>query len=590
MATFTTKLVIPRPLAATFAFVTDFRNAPLWDPHTCAAQQVTPGPVGLHTKFLLRGGLLGQQTLERLHVPNALRPSMALPYEVVAFVPEHEMVIRGETALLRYEDHLLFAAEGDSTQLRYTATMALKGVLAVGNPLLQPLLAMLGAAATRDLPAAVAAALPFPPPTLTWPTSPLVNPDDVRRVVALDAQPLLRNLLITQGYHDVSQMLRARTGGVDINWCTLGSWASKTAGRFIRDEQLPAVFRHLLAGSGPCRRALDAMQRSLSQDTAAPPCDVLAIVRAILHDCATYIMTGNTIVYAELAQCCTDFVHTLGGDRVPDSAKLAAFQARYTEGAPEPDAVAWGPQRTLIFQAQGGQGLLRGMVGHLYQAMFETDPKKRAEHMLFANAQGGLHEQTRLQPYIVGGLNAPIAHTLLAWAHHHVDSATPEAGRGHLHTAIDVQLPGLGRLIEDAWQYFATDALMTLTLPDGVLHLGDPIPQEPGTPLLPPVLETIADPALAALLDRYDALRLDRQPSVGDWLKHRLCALLEGHAVDAGALVDVEALNWTDFEQRMRYILTLFRLRQQDADLFQPPFTEAQQAALFAGRIPPGTL
>src|SRR5262249_7759627 len=185
------------------------------------------------------------------------------------------------------------------------------------------------------------AALPFPPPTLAWPTSPLVNPDDVRRVVALDAQPLLRNLLITQGYHDVSQMLRARTGGADINWCTLGSWASKTAGGGIPDEQHPAGVRPPPPRSPPCPRAPPPLQRSLPQDTAAPPCDVLAIARAILHDCATYIMTGNTIVYAELAQCCADFVHTLGGDRVPDSAKLAAFQARYTEGAPAPDAVAW---------------------------------------------------------------------------------------------------------------------------------------------------------------------------------------------------------------------------------------------------------
>jgi hypothetical protein len=406
----------------------------------------------------------------------------------------------------------------------------------------------------------------------------------------LDAQPLLRNLLITQGYHDVSRLLRARTGGVDINWCTLGSWASKTAGRFIRDEQLPAMFRQRLASSGPYRRALDVMQQTLSQDTAAPPYDVLAGVRAILHECATYIMTGNMIVYAELAQCYADFVHTLGGDTAPDPAKLAAFQARYTEGEPEPDAVAWGPQRTLHSRARGGQGLLRRMVGHLYQAMFETDPKQRAEHMLFANAQGGLHEQTRLQPYIVGGINAPIAHTLVTWAHHHVNAATPETGRGRRHTAIDAQLPGLGHLIEATWQHFATDALMTLTLPDGVLHLGDPIPHEPGKPFVPPVLETIADPALAALLDRYDALRLDRQTSVGDWLKSRLCALLEGRAVDAGALVDVGALNWTDFKQRMRYILTLFRLRQQDADLFQPPFTEAQRAALCAGHIPPGPL
>src|SRR5262249_62357396 len=130
----------------------------------------------------------------------------------------------------------------------------------------------------------------------------------------------------------------------------------------------PAVFTPPLPGSGPCRRALDAMQRSLPQDTAAPPCDMLAIVRAILHDCATYIMTGNTIVYAELAQCCANFVHTLGGDRVPDPAKLAAFQGRYTEGAPEPDAVAWGPQRTLLSHARGGQDPLRGVVGHLCPA------------------------------------------------------------------------------------------------------------------------------------------------------------------------------------------------------------------------------
>src|SRR5262245_59921436 len=160
---------------ATFAFVTDFRHAPLWDPYTYAAQKITPGPIGLHTQFVLRGGLIRRQTLARLHVPSALRPSLALADEVISFVPQREMVVRGETAWLRYEDQLTFTAEGDATRLRYTATLTLKGVLAIGAGLLNPLLAAIGAAATRGIPAAVAAPVPAPratPPLL--PTRPNV--------------------------------------------------------------------------------------------------------------------------------------------------------------------------------------------------------------------------------------------------------------------------------------------------------------------------------------------------------------------------------------------------------------------------------
>lgn len=590
MATFEASLVIRRPLAATFAFVTDFRNAPRWDPRTYDAAQITPGRIGLGTKFMLHGGLVSRTTRERLHVPDWLSQASQLEYEVVSFVPRREMVVRGETAVLRYEDHLVFSAEGDATRLHYRATMELKGVLEVGDALIDPIFDVIGAEATRGIPGAVEAAVPAAAPvprasSLTLPANPIIGPDDVRRVVALDDDVFLRNLFITQGYHDLSRAIVALTGGADINWCTLGSWASRTAGTFIRDEQVPAVFRKLLE-SDAAVPGLREVQQLLNLGAAPHPFNLLEIARAILHDCSAYIAAGNKVVYAELAQCCADFVDTLGRDTSPDPARLAEFQARFTDGAPEPDEVEWGPGRTLSSRQRGGQAMLRGMVKQLYQAMFETDPKRRAEHMLLANALGGLHEQTRLQTYIAGGLDAPIAVTLLSGAHKHVDRSASHDQRGLLHATIDALLPALARMLEDAWHTFTTDLLMTLTLPDGVLHLGDPIPQDGDSPLLHPLLATIDHPELAAVLDRYGALHVRVGHSVSGWLKERLRSLFGGKTIAVEDLADVGALDWTDFDQRMRYILTLFRLRQRDPDLFKQPFTDEQRAAIFEGRLP----
>jgi hypothetical protein len=590
---FETSLVIPRPRDATFAFVTDLSNAVTWDPRTYQASKLTPGPVGLHTRFLLQGGLLSKQTVERFHVPELLRAQTELGYEVVSFVPRTEMVVRGETSALRYEDHLVFSDEGDATRLRYVATMELKGVLAIGDIVFKPIFEAIGADATRGIPDAVVAAVPSGAggpgdrARVVGPTNPIVAPADVRRVVALDDQRVLRNLFITQGYHDVSTAILARTGGGDMNWCTLGSWASKTAGTFIRDDEVPSVFRKLLEGP-PAASKLEALR----DHTAIKPPHLIEIARAILHDTSTYIMVGNKVVFEELAQCCADFMHELGGDRSPDAAKLAAFQARYSEGDPLPDEVAWADTNhsALVVKARGGQAMLRGMVGHLYQAMFETDAKRRAEHILFANALGGLHEQTRLQPYIAGGLNSPISDTLVAWAHKHIDRDVPETGKSLLHRAVDAEIPKLGRMIERAWRDFSTNRLMTLTLPDGVLHLGHPIPADPGVPIIPAALETIADPELAKLLARYGALDVRIERTALDRIKHRLSRLFETPTTESDEEADVGAVDWTNFDQRMRFILTLFRARQQDPHLRQQPFSDTQRATLFDGILPPAPL
>ena len=59
---------------------------------------------------------------------------------------------------------------------------------------------------------------------------------DVERISAL-ADPILRNLQITQCYHELSAAMAARTG-TNANWLTFATWASKQVGQTIRKEDL----------------------------------------------------------------------------------------------------------------------------------------------------------------------------------------------------------------------------------------------------------------------------------------------------------------------------------------------------------------
>src|SRR5215207_3471292 len=53
--------------------------------------------------------------------------------------------------------------------------------------------------------------------------------------IAAFTDPVIRNLHITQSYHELALAMTARTG-IAANWCTFATWASKQAGQTIRQE------------------------------------------------------------------------------------------------------------------------------------------------------------------------------------------------------------------------------------------------------------------------------------------------------------------------------------------------------------------
>ena len=74
-----------------------------------------------------------------------------------------------------------------------------------------------------------------------WTSPPSVA--DVERIIAL-ADPVVRNLQITQCYHELSRALARRTVS-HANWCTFAVWASKQAGQTIRKEDLARALEQL---------------------------------------------------------------------------------------------------------------------------------------------------------------------------------------------------------------------------------------------------------------------------------------------------------------------------------------------------------
>jgi hypothetical protein len=380
--------------------------------------------------------------------------------------------------------------------------------------------------------------------------------DEIASIIRIDGDPVIRNLKITQCYHDLSRAITSVIGGENVNWCTFATWASKTAGRFIRGELL-AIFRDALQSDRRLAAKLDRINELLRRVDATVGFGRLAVIEAIhapVAEVSQHITVGNLAVFAELGPLFSVLCARFGEDAAYDGGTIARVvdELELKSGPPE----------------QGGQSLLRDAVGGYYQAKFEVQADRKAELILLANAQTGLHEQVRLQPAIAASLQLPFDAALRVLFDRGLGGRYSE----NLHKRLRVILAGeiepvlaeANDALNRVWRECVTRVFMTLRLPDGEIHLGKDLRPLPGQTLFPLALRSIADPDLLALLTEY---RVD------------------GMTARASGAVD-----WVDIAERMQFILTLFRARQQDLRLFEQPFADAQQSDIANGRLPQGPL
>jgi len=366
----------------------------------------------------------------------------------------------------------------------------------------------------------------------------MLTAPEVCREIAGVADAVPRNLQITQSYHDLSSAMHRWLGGRDANWCTFATWASKQAGAFIRNDEVPRGLRELLGieagGAGPA--------------TPAHRSWLLGFVVATVEDVSRHIADGNRKVYAELGPIFARFLQAFGDDLGDAGRTIDDFCATLKPGD----------------TADGGQERLRRAFRYYHAARSVEDAKQRAEQILLANLLVGQHEQIRLQSAIAGSLDAPFDVALERAERRAAALRLRDATRQLLRFVIRLVMPRALRDAKDLWIRAETEFMMTLALPDGTLHLGDDLPPLPDGRSFPPELEQIRNSDLTAFLADIRAAR--------------------GPASGSGAD------NWADLDDRMVFIAALFRSRQQDERLLQQPFAPDQAAVIRDGGVPEGKL
>ena len=363
--------------------------------------------------------------------------------------------------------------------------------------------------------------------------------------------PVLRNLHITHTYHVLTIALTDLLGEENVAWCAHATWASKTAGFFIRKEVVPGLLRDLLERADSLTRSVGGLQAELLGTWAAPFGVQAVLTRAIQQiadEVARHIAHGNLLVFEELAPLYAAMIEHFSASERYEQATLDRFLARLSRGP----------------VSREGQDLLIRAFTHYYEAMFEQDAKARAERIFLANALVGYHEQTRLQGPILGALHAPMRQVFLDQVVELMGVSPSRRANPFHEMSLRGSFGPLAGKLERLWRELITRALMRHDLPDVTLRLGEDIPALNAERDFPPTLSRLEHPELVSLM-----ATLDRTPND-----------------TAGSA----ARDWGDLGDRMNLIVDLFRTRQQDRVLYDQPFTFMQVEALRQGRVPHGRL
>jgi hypothetical protein len=284
----------------------------------------------------------------------------------------------------------------------------------------------------------------------------------------------------------------------DANWCTFAAWASHNVGARIRAEELQ---RSLLL------RGLDTLVPRFEQ---------------VVAEVSDAVAEGNRLVFAEVAPA---FVECIADPkRAPRSARATA-----------PDLAA---ELDQAFD--------------LYASVKQTeDPKERSERMLGANCLIAHCEQSTLQNALdtaFGAFPNLIRLMLLEW------------GLQPWQPPIVRQLTA--RLLETiarSWATLTTDRLLELRLSDETLNPGRDVLPPRGRALYYDTLETIEDPAIGEIFDRFNC------------------------ADDTG--LGSATNDWTVLKERMGWVVCFIRSRQQVPATFAWPLREDEIQRLEAGDV-----
>jgi hypothetical protein len=357
-----------------------------------------------------------------------------------------------------------------------------------------------------------------------------VTTTDVEDICSL-RDDAYRNRWITYAYWSISQRLREQLIGNNASWCTFSTWSSRTIGENLRLDKATRRIEELI----------------YDEQTSISPRDHSWLLR-LQYQMSTRdngaaqlaLALGNRLIFHEIGYAVIRLLDWVAAN--PGSPLEEWQQYRATELQPYPEKDLFPLPRS------GPEQLWTGLDCYLKAAQTQND-RDKAQLVLWGNVLLGAYEQERADPMLKVALEPFPDRFVRVVEANPDDPAALALPKGRTSWALQPASP-LHRVVSELFGTLMTRGVMALDAPLFTwsirpLRLGRRIPAPAaGANLYPPALRDLDDSALSELVGQHDRSR--------------------------GTPAGTAAHNWTRFEDRMNYIVNLFRTGQQDMNLYRP--------------------
>lgn len=345
--------------------------------------------------------------------------------------------------------------------------------------------------------------------------------DDVLRIAAYkDRSAALEAMVIAYSYHRVAADLAARLGREANNWYCYATWTSKAVGESL--------------DLGPDSPFIDDFGRRLRVPRRFRRLFRAALLTLLGPSYQLGLALANRAIFLETASLAVN----LWND-TPD---------RFLRVSPESDLTPQPPEFLTDLLSPADARYLKDAAQLMVEAAKTGDRAARAELMFGANIALSAYEQARAQAALELVLYRPVRWlTRVSWRSLRSLVTRKRFARFRLYAASHADQPWLTRKLEDLWAALYTRHLFAVRTPLSDIKVGKPLTPPAGVDLAK-VWAPIQHEKVRKLAEEF--ITEDQE------------------AATAGVA------NWVSYPDRMRFIVSYFRVYQNVDALYRVPFDQ----------------
>ncbi|WP_043621960.1 hypothetical protein [Nonomuraea candida] len=345
--------------------------------------------------------------------------------------------------------------------------------------------------------------------------------DDVLRIAAYkDRSAALEAMVIAYSYHRVAADLAVRLGRKANNWYCYATWTSKSVGESL--------------DLGPDSPFIEDFSRRLGVPRRLRRLFRAALLTLLGPSYQLGLALANRAIFLETASLAVN----LWND-TPD---------RYLRVSPESELTPRPPEFLTDLLSPADARYLKDAARLMAEAAATEDPAERAELMLGANIALSAYEQARAQAALELVLYRPVRWlTRVSWRSLRSLVTRRPLRRFRLYAAPHADQPWLTRTLEDLWASLYTRRLFAVRTPLSDIKVGRPLTPPPGVDL------------------------------AGAWApirNEKVRKLAEEFVTEDEEASTAGVANWVSYPDRMRFIVSYFRVYQHVDALYQVPFSK----------------